>query len=108
MPFTIYGVICRIVVVVPILETTTWTENDCFCFFGVLANSFDLWLGEIISGIGFGLEEWEIERRSVPSEISDNLRHFSRRTLVYVIKRPPPVRIDLAFWRMSEGGAGSR
>ena len=108
MPFTIYGVICRIVVVVPILETTTWTENDCFCFFGVLANSFDLWLGEIISGIGFGLEEGEIERRSVPSEISDNLRHFSRRTLVYVIKRPPPVRIDLAFWRMSEGGAGFR
>ena len=85
MPFTIYGVI------------------SCFV---VLANSFDFWFGEIISGIGFRLEEWEIERRSVPSEISDNLRHFSRRTLVYVIKRPPPVRIDLAFWRMSEGGGG--
>ena len=30
-----------------------------FVFFGALANSFDFWLGEIISGIGFGLEEGE-------------------------------------------------
>ena len=38
MPLTIYGVI------------------SCFV---VLANSFDFWFGEIISGIGFGLEEGE-------------------------------------------------